>query len=196
MYRLSRAAALIVGIVGLVGGTALPAMAHPGHLESGFLHPFTGYDHLLAMVGAGMWAALLAVRRPSAAFLMPAAFMLMMAVGAAAGFAGIKVPLAEAGVLASVFMLGGLVMAAVRVPIATAIIVVGWFAMLHGYAHAMDSPAEDPGTYIVGFLGATAILHSVGLALGWAAQRSIGDVGMRALGCLVIAGGALVLASH
>jgi urease accessory protein len=192
MYRLLRAAALIAGIVAIAG----PALAHPGHLESGFLHPFTGYDHLLAMVGAGMWAALLAVRRPSAAFLVPSAFMLMMAVGAAAGFAGIKVPLAEAGVLASVFMLGGLVMAAVRVPITTAIIVVGWFAMLHGYAHAMDSPVEDPGTYIVGFLAATAILHSVGLALGWAAQRVIGDVGMRALGCLVVAGGALVLASH
>ena len=200
MFRWLRAGALLAGFAGIVAtavaGAALPALAHPGHTELGFLHPFTGYDHLLAMVGAGMWAALLAVRRPSAAFLMPAAFMLMMAVGAAAGFAGIKVPLAEAGVLASVFMLGGLVMAAVRVPISTAFIVVGWFALLHGYAHAMDSPAEDPGTYIVGFLAATAILHSIGLALGWAALRVVGDLGMRALGCLVVAGGALVLASH
>jgi hydrogenase/urease accessory protein HupE len=48
----------------------------------------------------------------------------------------------------------------------------------------------------VGFLAATAILHSVGLLLGWMAQRAIGDLGMRALGCLVVAGGAFVLVSH
>ena len=30
-----------------------PALAHPGHEASGFLHPFTGLDHLLAMVGVG-----------------------------------------------------------------------------------------------------------------------------------------------
>ena len=40
-----------------------PALAHPGHEASGFLHPFTGMDHLLAMVGVGMWAAFLAVRQ-------------------------------------------------------------------------------------------------------------------------------------
>ncbi len=88
-----------------------PAFAHPGHAESGFLHPLTGADHLLAMVGAGMWAALLSTRRPAAALLVPAAFLAMMAAGAAAGFAGIKLPFSEAGVLASVFMLGGLVLA-------------------------------------------------------------------------------------
>src|SRR5260370_16745414 len=82
-----------------------PAFAHPGHAESGFLHPLTGADHLLAMVGAGMWAALLSTRRPAAALLVPAAFLAMMAAGAAAGFAGIKLPFSEAGVLASLFIL-------------------------------------------------------------------------------------------
>ena len=41
-----------------------PALAHPGHEASGFLHPFTGLDHMLAMVGVGLWAALLAGRKP------------------------------------------------------------------------------------------------------------------------------------
>ena len=91
-----------------------PALAHSGHVESGFWHPLSGADHLLAMIGTGMWAAFLAVRRPAAALLVPAAFMTMMAFGAAAGFAGIKLPFSEAGVLASVFILGGLVLATVR----------------------------------------------------------------------------------
>src|SRR5262245_16269732 len=141
------------------------AFAHPGHVESGFLHPLTGIDHLLAMVGAGVWASLLATRRPSAALLVPAAFMAMMAVGAAAGFAGIKLPCSEAGVLASIFILGALVMAAVRLPLATAMLMVGCFAVLHGYAHATEAPDGDPGRYIVGFLAATALLHAVGLGL-------------------------------
>ena len=189
MIRTIFLAALLLGIAG-------PAMAHSGDGISGFLHPFAGYDHLLAMVGAGMWAALLAVRRPAAAFFVPATFMAMMAAGAAAGFAGIKVPLAEAGVMASVFMLGGLVMAAVRVPIATAMVVVGWFALLHGYAHALEAPGDDPGRYMLGFLAATALLHAVGLGLGWVAQRLVGDMGLRALGAMILAGGALVLATN
>ncbi len=187
-----RTLCLAASLLALAG----PAFAHPGHAESGFLHPLTGGDHLLAMVGAGMWAALLAVRRPSAALLVPAAFMAMMAAGAAAGFAGIKLHFSEAGVLASVFMLGGLVMAAVRLPLVTAMLVVGWFATLHGYAHAIEAPAGDPGRYIVGFLASTALLHALGLGLGWGAQRLIGDLGLRTLGGFVLAGGAYILVAN
>ena len=173
-----------------------PAFAHPGHGGDGFLHPFTGMDHMLAMVGVGMWAWLLSARKRAATFLVPASFMVMMALGAAAGFAGIKLPLAEAAILASVFLLGGLVMAAVRLPSATAMIVVGLFAVFHGYAHAAEAPLAGPGGYMLGFLAATAVLHGVGLGLGWVAQRMVGDVGLRALGGLVLAGGALVLATQ
>ena len=120
----------------------------------------------------------------------------MMAFGAAAGFAGIKLPFSEAGVIASIFMLGGLVLAAVRLPIATAMLVVGWFAMLHGYSHAIEAPAGDPGRYILGFLAATALLHAVGLGLGGVVQRLAGNLGLRAMGGLVMAGGALVLVAH
>src|SRR5438874_2502324 len=112
----------------------------------------------------------------------PAAIMAMMAAGAAAGFAGINLPFSEAGVLASVFVLGGLVVAAVRLPLAIAMLVVGWFASLHGYAHAIEAPSGDPGLYIVGFLASTALLHALGLGFGWGAQRLVGDLGLRTLG--------------
>ncbi|HTR82826.1 MAG TPA: HupE/UreJ family protein [Reyranella sp.] len=187
-----RSVALTILLLAIAG----PAFAHPGHSESGFLHPLTGYDHILAMVGVGMWAALLGVRRPAARLMVPLAFIGMMAVGAAAGFAGIKLPFSEAGVLASVFMLGALIIAEVRVPVGTAMIVVGWFAMLHGYAHAVEAPTADPGSYILGFLAATALLHAVGLGLGTIANRWLGSLGLRALGILVLAGGAFVLATN
>ena len=172
------------------------ALAHPGRDGSGFLHPFTGIDHLLVMVGVGLWASLLATRKPAASFLVPASFVVMMAVGAAAGFAGIKLPLVEAAILASVFVIGGLIMGAVRLPAASAMAVVGLFALFHGYAHALESPSTGAGTYILGFLTATALLQGVGVGLGWVVRRSVGDLGLRALGGMVVAGGALVLITN
>lgn len=189
MPRTLSLAALLLAIAG-------PAFAHPGHVESGFLHPLTGLDHVLAMVGAGMWAAFLSVRKPSGAVFVPGAFMAMMAIGAAAGFAGIKLPFSEAGVTASVFMVGGLVLAAVRVPIAAAMAIVGWFAAMHGYSHAMEAPGGDPGSYMLGFLAATGLLQAAGLGLGWVVERLVGNFGLRALGGLILAGGALVLVTN
>ena len=80
----------------------------------------------------------------------------MMAAGAAAGFAGIKLPVPEAGVVASIFIVGPLVMAAVYVPPATITLVVARFALLHGDAHAIEAPEGELGRYIVGFPAATA----------------------------------------
>jgi urease accessory protein len=185
-----------LGLAAVLVALAGSAMAHPGHAESGFLHPLTGTDHLLAMVGVGLWAAFLSTRRPWAALLVPAAFMAMMATGAAAGFAGIKLPFSEAGVVASIFMLGALIAAAVRLPLATAMLIVGSFALLHGYAHAIEAPEGDPGRYIVGFLAATALLHALGVGLGKGAQRVVGELGLRAMGGLVLAGGAYTLMAH
>ncbi|UYN93851.1 MAG: HupE/UreJ family protein [Enhydrobacter sp.] len=186
----------IVGLSVALLFAGSPAMAHSGHAASGFAHPFTGIDHLLAMVGTGMWAAFLATKRPSAAYLVPLAFVTMMALGAAAGFAGTKLPFVEAGIVASVFLVGGLAAAAVRLPVNIAMIVVGLFAILHGYAHALEAPGSDTGRYVLGFLLATAALHAIGLGLGMAAQRLVGDFGMRTLGGLIVAGGAFILAAH
>lgn len=170
-----------------------PAWAHPGHEVSGFLHPFTGLDHVLAMLAVGVWASFLSVERRSAAVLVPAAFLTMMAIGAAAGFAGIKLPMVEAAILTSVFVLGALVALAVRLPSGWAMGLVGGCALFHGYAHAGEAPAGSPGTYALSFLAATTLLLVVGSGLGAVVRRLIGDLGVRALGGLAIAGGAFVL---
>ena len=152
--------------------------------------------HRLKESGLRREAALLATRKPALSFLVPASFLVMMAVGAAAGFAGIKLPLAEAVILASVFVIGGLLMGAVRMPAASAMAVVGLFALFHGYAHALEAPATAAGAYILGFLSATALLQGLGLGLGWVVRRGLGDLGLRALGGMVLAGGALVLITN
>ena len=46
----------LIAILTLLSGT--PALAHAGHgVTSGFLHPFLGWDHLLAMLAVGAWGA-------------------------------------------------------------------------------------------------------------------------------------------
>jgi urease accessory protein len=60
-----------------------PALAHPGHggsLLAGLAHPFSGADHLAAMVAVGLWAATRPARQALAA---PVAFMAALAAGAA-----------------------------------------------------------------------------------------------------------------
>ena len=180
----------------LLAFAAAPALAHPGHVDDCFFHPFSGLDHVFAMVGVGLWAALIAARKPSALLLLPAAFVVMMAVGAAAGFAGMKLPIAEAGILASVFLLGGLVLVAARVPPPTAMGVVAMFAIFHGYVHAGEAPTADTGAYMLGFLGATTLLLAAGAGLGWVVRRLAGDVGLRALGGLIFVGGAYILVTQ
>lgn len=75
------AAQFLISFILLGIGSA--AFAHPGHdvsgLSAGLMHPFSGFDHLLAMVAVGLWAAQNGGRK---IWLLPAAFMLMMAAGA------------------------------------------------------------------------------------------------------------------
>ncbi|MDR3458874.1 MAG: HupE/UreJ family protein [Verrucomicrobiae bacterium] len=151
------------------------AQAHPGHTSSasgaaaGLLHPFSGLDHLCAMIAVGLWAA---QRGGRALWLVPLTFVSVMALGGILGMNGIQVPLAEQGVAASVLILGLLLAAAARLPLAASVVTVGIFAIFHGYAHGAEMPATAAGlSYGLGFLAATAALHLVGIGLGLLAQQ-------------------------
>ena len=76
-------------IATLILVSATPAFAHAGHgIASGFLHPFLGWDHLIAMLAVGAWGATLGAR---AIWAVPAAFVSAMIVGGAFGMAGTEV---------------------------------------------------------------------------------------------------------
>src|SRR4051812_41634309 len=102
-----------------VSGLLIPvfAWAHPGNegghdAFAGMLHPFTGLDHILAMVAVGLWATRLGRR---ARYVLPAVFPAMMLAGGWLSSAGIVLPGVEAIIAASVIALGILIAAAVRV---------------------------------------------------------------------------------
>ncbi len=154
------------------------ASAHPGHdgdhdftwdFSGGLAHPFTGMDHMLAMIAVGLWAAQLGGR---ARWLVPVSFVGVMALGAALGHAGLNFSGIEQMIAASVLVLGLLIAKSVKLPMAASVALVGVFALFHGLAHGAEMPATAGGlSYGAGFIAATALLHFVGLGLGTLAAR-------------------------
>ena len=172
------------------------AFAHPGHNVSGFaaglMHPFSGLDHLLAMVAVGLWAAQGGGRK---IWLLPATFMTMLAVGAGIATQWLSLPLVESGIAASVLALGLLIALSLQLPAALSVAITALFGLLHGYAHGLELPqSAAPAEYALGFLAATATLHLSGVTLGIATRQNYALLS-RLLGSAIAVSGAYLLAS-
>ena len=179
------AAAVLGGVSGLI---AMPTSAHAstglsGGFASGFVHPLSGFDHLLAMVSVGLWGAFLG--RPLI-YSLPVIFPLMMVCGAAIGMFGFRVPLTEVGVAVSVLVLGGCIAMSLQAPVWVASLIVATFAVFHGYAHGRELPsAADPAGYGVGFVVATGLLHVLGIGIGFVKGLPVGIVIVRSTGAAI-----------
>lgn len=163
-----------------------------GGLLTGFLHPISGLDHVLAMIAVGLWGAQLG---PPALWLLPVTFPMVMAFGGTLGLMGFSLPGVEIGIAISALVLGSLVLAEARPPLAVAAVVVGFFAIFHGHAHGTELPQGESGLlYSIGFVVATGCLHAVGIALGLFHRWSSGRIALRAAGALVALAGIAFLA--
>ncbi len=157
-------------LVLFLSGFSALADAHVGVGEThgfihGLAHPFSGLDHVCAMIAIGLWAAQMGGR---AVWRVPLTFMSVMALGGLLGMAAVPVAFVEAGIVMSLLVLGVLIAAAVRLPLLASSAIVGVFALFHGYAHGIEMPQSASGfEYTFGFVLATALLHvsGVGTAL-------------------------------
>lgn len=155
--------------------------------SGGFSHPLSGADHMTAMVAVGLWGAFLG--RP-AIWLLPVVFPLVMVVGGVLGILGIPLPAIETGIATSAIVLGLMVAFAVRPPLRVAAVMVGVFAIFHGYAHGAELPtATNPIAYTIGFVVATGLLHLSGIALGWLINWPMGQMLVRTGGALIALAG-------
>ncbi|MCU0793934.1 MAG: HupE/UreJ family protein [Opitutaceae bacterium] len=178
------------------------ALAHPGHegdhgglswdFVGGFLHPLGGWDHLLAMVAIGLWAAKLGGK---ARWAVPMSFVVALIAGAVVGASGFVLGGLEQAIAASVVVLGLLIVSAARLPLAAGMAIAATFAVFHGIAHGSEMPATSSGFgFGVGFALATALLHGAGYGIGLLANRAPVWVTQGAGVGLVAAGGLMLAA--
>jgi urease accessory protein len=149
----------------------LAATAHTGAdggshhgLLAGLTHPFTGLDHLAAMLAVGLWSGVTLRRWWTA----PAAFATLLLTGALLAGAGLALPAVEPMIATSLLVLGLLLVARQALPAAVAAVLVGGFALFHGAAHGTELSGA---TSLAGMVLGTLSLHGMGLALGRALRR-------------------------
>jgi urease accessory protein len=164
-----------------------PAFAHTGETAGGFLsglaHPVFGPDHVVAMVAVGLWGAFLG---PPAIWLLPIVFPLVMAAGGVLGILGVPLPAVETGIASSAIVLGLMVALAARPPLWVAAVLVGAFAIFHGYAHGKELPdGANAVAFSAGFVIATGLLHLTGIAFGLLARWPAGRLAVRGAGAAI-----------
>ncbi|MDE2309840.1 MAG: HupE/UreJ family protein [Betaproteobacteria bacterium] len=178
----------------------LPSLAHAhtgigdtsGWIH-GLAHPVGGLDHVCAMIAVGLWAAQMGGR---AVWLVPLTFVTVMALGGVLGMAAVPVVYTEQGIVMSLLVLGVLIAAAVRLPLAVSAAAVGVFALCHGYAHGTEMPQSASGlAYAAGFMLATALLHASGIGMALFAKGIGRAQWLRLAGvAIILCGGGLLFA--
>ena len=144
----------------------LPMTTFAEGVLSGVGHPVLGFDHLFFVVAVGLASALL-----SKGALAPLAYVAAMLLGTLAVSYGLALPLAELGIVASLVVLGGLVLAN-RVPGApVAMILFAAFGLFHGAGFAGSILGQEGGVgggvlfgYLLG-LGLVQYAIAVGVAV-------------------------------
>jgi urease accessory protein len=168
------------------------AFAHPQKGEAvgfltGFRHPISGLDHVLAMVAVGLWGAQLGA---PAIWVLPVAFPMVMAFGGMLGLMGVPLPGTEYGIALSAILLGAAVLFEIRPPLGVAAALVGFFAIFHGHAHGTElPPGQSALLYSMGFVIATGCLHALGIGIGTVHRWAWGQKLLRVAGGLVVVGG-------
>jgi urease accessory protein len=166
--------------------TPLSALAHDGHgasgLAAGFAHPFSGLDHLMAIVAMGGLAGLLARRQAlaagigrintastSARIAMAACLGLAAGIlGAVLGVRGLLDPVASVGLAEQAVVVGLLAVAAMVFRIerldARAVGIAALLVLLpHGYLHGTEGSGA---AFFAGVALASLALFAVGLSVG------------------------------
>lgn len=156
---------------------AQPIYAHTmsaGGFASGLAHPLLGWDHMLAMLAVGVWAAELGGR---AMWKVPAAFVLAMALGMGVALGGVTLSGVEGWIATSVLVIGLLLAAPRGVAGGIAAVIVAVFAIFHGYAHgAALALSASPLAYMAGLMLTTVCLHLTGIGAGRALRASHRDL--------------------
>lgn len=182
----------------LLLASAQTVLAHSGHhhltggISEGILHPFTGLDHLLALLAVGIWCAL---QQKKQALLSAGTLAAGMVMGAVIGM-GIEGGLwMEVSIAASVLAMGLLIIFR-QVSVRSAALVAATVGFIHGLAHGAEMPAHDRGAFILGFVLASTLIFVLGrLAMNAGAAIANTKLSRFGFGGITALAGALLTAS-
>lgn len=154
----------------LLASIVTPAWAHTGlshthSFVSGFIHPWSGVDHLLVMCGVGLYAGSF---KTSVSIWLPVSFLFFMMFGAA-GLPNLYMPLfaVENGIVLSLFGVGLLLIVMKQLSRIIIFPLLAFFAFCHGYAHSIEMiPGDNEFIYLQGLLLSTALLLALGISAG------------------------------
>ncbi len=166
-----------------------------GGVFTGILHPITGVDHFMAMLLVGMFSVALGNKHT---WLVPAAFMIAMVVGAFLALNSVRLILVEFAIAASVFVLGASVYFKIRPVLWVGYLGVALFGLFHGYAHGSEIPRlMHPTLFIGGFVIGTGLIHLLGVFICLSAEKIPKlESGVRFLGAAFCGIGAYLTAEY
>ena len=152
----------LVVFLGLVSSIFAHAGVHEaGGFMSGLLHPISGLDHILAMVGVGMVAYY-----SSKTIATMASFLGAMILAAIIGYTGVIGAVGvEEGILVSIGAIFLLVGFASKIPTYFIATIIAFFGFFHGYAHGAEFTSGSFISFIAGFSVSSVVLHVSGFAL-------------------------------
>jgi urease accessory protein len=153
----------------LLASIATPAWAHTGlshthSFVSGFMHPWSGVDHLLVMFAVGLYAESF---KASASVWLPVSFLFFMMIGARLFNLYMPIFAVENGIVLSLFSMGLLLIVMKQLSRIIIFPLLAFFAFCHGYAHSIEmNPGENEFIYLGGLLLSTALLLALGISAG------------------------------
>jgi urease accessory protein len=169
-----------------VMGGKLPQTFLQG-LLSGLGHPVIGFDHLAAIVGVGILAAL--AGRSAAVVL---AFSVAVIAGVGLHLAKIDLPASELFVGLTTLLIGALVIARQSMGAGLAALLFAIAGLVHGYALGESIVGAEPSPLVAYLLGLLIIQTAIGVSI-YAAVRSLARWPARTTG-LTVAGVLVALA--
>jgi urease accessory protein len=187
-----------LGVLAIMMVIAQPAWAHhpmDGKLPqtflqgllSGFGHPVIGIDHLAAIVGVGILAAL--VGRSAAVVL---AFSVSVIAGVGLHLSGVDLPASELFVGLTTLLIGALVILRQSMSAGRALLLFALAGLVHGYALGESIVGAEASPLVAYLLGLLIMQTAIGVVV-YAAVRSLARWPARTTG-LTVAGVLVALA--
>jgi urease accessory protein len=189
--RLLRQRAISYAILLSLAATLVPVTgyAHAGDVTAtgflaGLLHPWTGLDHVAAMLAVGLWAMLMRNRSMSA---LLCATVVGIVAGAFLGAYPDMLTFPERITALSVIVVGlfATLPGQPRVPLPA--MLVGLFSFFHGYVHAVETPSQfSQLAFSGGFLTSMLALQLLGVVMAASLSRRTTIARSAGAGCVAV----------